>query len=561
VYQALLTRRYLTTKLMPFLAAAAVALCVGTVLVTWSVMGGFLRTLMETGRGNVGDVQITWPTSGFGYYDDLIKRLKADESVAAASPLIETFGVIDLPDSRTRGVQIRGVDPASFSHVTDYAQSLYWRPLDTPLPKDAEHEDIRLGESRFFMNSLDRWLRVPHGLDVVREYDLDLWASMAEQQGDAKVFAGMYDRGLRLKALDIETGAEVPGVVLGVELHGFAKRTVGGFYRPHNEVGERRGTGDVRWMPGWIGFHTITIRMVPLDSSGRGVNMVSRPFPLSNELSTSVHDYNASSVILPLDVVQSMLGMDGGEQIEKVVDPYAIRTSADGSESFDEPVVTGVEPKRVTTVLVKAKPGITSEQLRDRCVTIYGEFARAHDGQVPDVNTMVGSTNTMTMISTWERLQAQYVGIVQKEMAVVLFVLGIISFTCSFLILAIFWGMVSEKTKDIGVLRSMGASWSGVAWLWIRYGIAIGVIGAVLGGVGGSLIIWNINPIHDWLGRQFNIVIWDPSVYLFPEIPSKVETMKFVISVGGGLFFSILGALVPAIRAANMRPVNALRFE
>ena len=70
MYQLLLTRKYLTSKVMPLLAVAAVSLSVATVLVTWSVMGGFLKTLMSSGRGVMGDVVITWPNVGFAHYDD-----------------------------------------------------------------------------------------------------------------------------------------------------------------------------------------------------------------------------------------------------------------------------------------------------------------------------------------------------------------------------------------------------------------------------------------------------------------------------------------------------------
>ena len=81
VYQALLTRKYLTRKIMPMLAMVAVMLSVATILVTWSVMGGFLATLIQSGRTLVGDVAIVWPNVGFGYYDELIEDLEADPLV------------------------------------------------------------------------------------------------------------------------------------------------------------------------------------------------------------------------------------------------------------------------------------------------------------------------------------------------------------------------------------------------------------------------------------------------------------------------------------------------
>src|SRR3954471_17851531 len=110
MYQALLTRRYLLSKVMPLLAMVAVLLCTAMVLITWSVMGGFLNMLVNTGRTMTGDVTITWPTTGFGYYDDLIERLEKDPAVEAAAPAIESFGLLNLPDGRNEPVIVRGVE-------------------------------------------------------------------------------------------------------------------------------------------------------------------------------------------------------------------------------------------------------------------------------------------------------------------------------------------------------------------------------------------------------------------------------------------------------------------
>jgi len=75
---------------------------------------GFLEQLVNAGRALIGDAKIIWPNSGFPYYDELIAELQADDRVLAAAPMIETFGVINLPDDKVQGVQIQGIDPESF---------------------------------------------------------------------------------------------------------------------------------------------------------------------------------------------------------------------------------------------------------------------------------------------------------------------------------------------------------------------------------------------------------------------------------------------------------------
>jgi lipoprotein-releasing system permease protein len=249
--------------------------------------------------------------------------------------------------------------------------------------------------------------------------------------------------------------------------------------------------------------------------------------------------------------------MEAGEVLEAgPVNPYAIE-GTDGNERPAEGKVVRAEPAKVTTILVRAKPGLTSEDLRTRCLTIYREFAAAHEGRVPTIEQM----ETSKGITTWERAFAVFIGQVEKETVTILLMLLLVSLVCTVLILSIFWSMVNEKTKDIGILRSVGCTRSGVAWVWLRYGAIIGVVGAAAGLALGCAIVWNINPIHEWLGRAAGIQVWDPSVYYLPEIPSHVRGFVAMIVGVSAVVLSVLGALVPAIRAANMDPVRALRFE
>ena len=76
-----------------------------------------------------------------------------------------------------------------------------------------------------------------------------------------------------------------------------------------------------------------------------------------------------------------------------------------------------------------------------------------------------------------------------------------------------------------------------------------------------ALIVLNINPIHEWLGKAFGVYVWDPAIYHFPKIPSELDATKVVIVLVSGVIASVLGALIPALKAANMDPVRSLRFE
>lgn len=541
MYQALLTRKYLTSKVMPLLASLAVLLCTAMVLVTWSVMGGFLKTLLASGRVFVGDVTIAWPNTGFAHYDDLIARLKADPEIAAAAPAIESYGLMGLPDGRTETVKILGVEGESYDSVTGYFDLLWWHPLAEPLERDTERGDPRL-------NAEDH--------DLLEQIVLQGKTLTRIEPGD-------------------EPGAEPvvrPGAVLGIEASAFNRRYPEGFYAPLVRL-RRTASGaeeEVRtFMPanGWI-----TLNILPLDTKGRAIEMVSARLPVANEFKTGLYEFDRRYVLVNLQELQRLLKMNAarrlprdeagsatappGRAFEVTLDPVT------GEERFESPDASKLveEPARVTHVLVRGSapvdrgdPRAQAEKLKARVQSIYAQFAADHPGQVPDPFTIY--------VQTWADINGTMIQAVEKETALVLFLFSFISLTAVFLVLAIFWSMVSERTKDVGVLRSLGASRVGVAWLWVRYGVAIGVVGSALGGVAAYLIVLNINPIHEWMGRALGIQIWDPAVYYFTRIPSEVDPNRAAIVLAAGVLSSTLGALIPAVRAARMDPVRALRFE
>jgi lipoprotein-releasing system permease protein len=506
VYQALLTRRYLTHKVMPLLAALAVMMCTAMVLIVWSVMGGFLNMLIASGRTMMGDVAITYPHSGFAHYEELVRRLEADPMVQAAAPMIESFGQLSLPLSVAPvHVLLKGVDGPSFDRVTGYRDTLWWKPLEKPLRRDRAGEDPRL------------------------------------TPGDAAALHEHERRGYLLAHIDPQDQADRGGMVLGLEVaKGYHERRPEGFVEPH------------LFLPG----RSATLSVWP--QTRRGV-MVARPetraIPIVNQFRSGLYEVDASVVLVRLDLLQQMLMMDAAPVVGDALRNWYEVDPETGEERRREVSASGAAmPARVTTVLVRARDGIDAVMLRDHVETIYARFAEDHRRELSPPPAQIN-------IETWEDRHATLIGAVKKETVLVLFIFGFVSLTAVFLVLAIFWAMVSEKTRDIGILRAIGASRAGVAWLWLRYGLAIGIVGATLGGIVAFLIITNINAIHDWMGSALGLEIWNPKVYYFTEIPSEVQWDKAAIVLLGGVLASVVGALVPALKAANMHPVKALRFE
>jgi lipoprotein-releasing system permease protein len=121
--------------------------------------------------------------------------------------------------------------------------------------------------------------------------------------------------------------------------------------------------------------------------------------------------------------------------------------------------------------------------------------------------------------------------------------------------------IVVEKTRDIGIIKSVGATSAGVAQIFLGYGLAIGIVGSGLGLLASYLIVHNINALHAWLSARMGVTVWDAETYAFDTIPNTLNPRHVAVIIGIGIVASLLGALLPAIRAARMNPVEALRWE
>jgi lipoprotein-releasing system permease protein len=150
---------------------------------------------------------------------------------------------------------------------------------------------------------------------------------------------------------------------------------------------------------------------------------------------------------------------------------------------------------------------------------------------------------------------------VQMETAILNVLLFLIIAVAGFGILAIFYMIVVEKTRDIGILKSLGAPAGGVMSIFLTYGLSLGMVGSGVGMVLGLLFVRYINQIADLLGRLTGRPVFDPQIYYFYSIPTIVDPKTVAWIVIGAVAIAVAASILPARRAARLHPVEALRYE
>jgi lipoprotein-releasing system permease protein len=130
-----------------------------------------------------------------------------------------------------------------------------------------------------------------------------------------------------------------------------------------------------------------------------------------------------------------------------------------------------------------------------------------------------------------------------------------------FMIFLILMLMVIEKTRDLGVLRSLGATPGGVVRLFLRQGMALTFSGVVVGIGAGWLLVDNINPLHDAIERATGWTLFPPEVYYLDRIPTRLRGEDWLLVIVPAIVCGYLGSIVPALWAARRDPIQALHHE
>ena len=548
MYIYLLAWRYLRTRFIAVASIVSVTLGVATLIVVNAVMAGFVDKMQDRLHGILSDVEITAigldEIHNVDWHVKQIQEVAGDDLEALTTVVrVPSLMHFDVNGRRmTQQVMLIGIDDETFGNVNDFQPFLLNTENQNSLSfhlRDEGH-DPALG--------LTGWeLRKERAKQEKRTRELIKQA--LEKQSNSPTAPATRPKeiastGQRQVPLPLPNSApEIPpegidetknsdpvaenkippmfdsftahrpaiadedlfdpsrdqytGIIIGKAI---AHRVI-----PETETTERRDFYLLR--PG-------DDIQLTLPTAGNNLTAIMENCTIVDFYCCNMHEYDNTFAFMPLSKLQRIRGM---------IDPVHGKAS-------------------VSSIQMKLKPGTDLEKFRDRLIAFFPPT-------MPHI------------IQTWQDTQRPLLNAVNLELTILNLLLFMIIAVAGFGILATFFMIVVEKTKDIGILKSLGAPGHGVMSIFLSYGLSLGTVGTGVGILLGLWIVTNINRIAEFIQKLTGQELFDPTIYYFNEIPTIISPLMVTWVAAGAIAIAVLASVLPSLRAARLHPVEALRYE
>ena len=590
MYKLLLCLRYLRTRWIALASIVSVTLGVATLIVVNSVMDGFTTQMKERMHGILSDIVLeTRSNTGIAqpnWYEERIRNRLGD-SVAGVTTVVTLPAMMTFQhngNSHTQQINLIGIDQKTYASVSDFSKYLLH-------PENKDQLDFLLKEGGY---APDRERMQPSGWEyrrpmaryrkLVSDRIRDGRTAEEEQAAEKARYEALQEQIRR----ETETGSGGSQLPTGLPPTGLPPTGVPATALPTTALPTTALPTTVQ-PPGTTSSDTDSIASNSGEASSSDSSVASLmagpgiqiPNNAQQVLQFDAEKEQRTGIVLgislgsirgrePDGTVQDFFFLRPGDDVQvtfpnagtpprgidetfTVVDFYESKMSEYDSTFAFVPIEKlqhsrgMIDPRTgigaVTSIQIKLKPGVDLNTARD---ALRDEFPPTHE---------------FVEVRSWQETQGPLLAAVQLETTILNILLFMIIAVAGFGILATFFMIVVEKTRDIGVLKSLGATGTGIATIFLGYGVLLGTVGAGVGLVCGLIFVWKINDIArvvEWItGRE----VFDPTVYYFDTIPTIIHPFMLCWVTVGAILIAVLASVLPSIRAARMHPVEALRYE
>ena len=513
MYKLLLCWRYLRTRYIALVSIISVTLGVATMIVVNSVMAGFSHEMQDRIQGILSDLVFeSHSMEGFAdakFHEEEIRKVAGDK-IAGMTPCVVVPAMLSFRVGGnwvTRQVNLIGVDEKTHNQVSDFGCYLQHPENRKKLSFMLHDGGYDTRDHQGGSDAADRpqmraagWQHRRWGVQREKAFELPREAVEDAPASDENPFLNKSRDPFASQAAAGSQDAEDEFDPETDQSTGIVLGMALTSFR------DQKGNDRFLALPG-------DDVKITLPSSGTPPKAVSDTFTVVDFYESKMSEYDSSFVFVPIDKLQQLRGM---------IDPS-----------------TGIG--NVTSIQIKLKNPADGDEVRNKLRAVFP----------PQVYG----------ISTWKDKQGPLLAAVAMETAILNVLLFLIIAVAGFGILAIFFMIVVEKTKDIGILKSLGAPARGVMGIFLAYGFSLGIVGAGAGAISGILFVVYINEIASGIGWLTGEPVFDPQIYYFQRIPTIIEPFTVAWVAVGAVLIAVAASALPARRAARLHPVEALRYE
>jgi len=216
----------------------------------------------------------------------------------------------------------------------------------------------------------------------------------------------------------------------------------------------------------------------------------------------------------------------------------------------------GRSVKRASAIHIKFKPNV---KLRAGCETVASLWDKFKHQKANEKQAYLLDTVT---VKSWKDYRRSSIAPMEKEQTVMTVMFAFVGITTVFIVFVVFYMIISHKSKDIGILKSVGASNTDIVELFSGFAFLVGLLGSCVGLFGGWLFLQKINQIEDWLFEHFGFQVWDRTIFVgIDDIPNRMEFDTLATIVILAIVACLAGALLPSFQAAKSTPAETLQVN
>jgi lipoprotein-releasing system permease protein len=164
------------------------------------------------------------------------------------------------------------------------------------------------------------------------------------------------------------------------------------------------------------------------------------------------------------------------------------------------------------------------------------------------------------ILTDWRQRNRTFFAALEVERNVMFIILTLIVLVAALNIVSGLIMLVKDKSEDIAILRTMGATSGAIMRVFLITGASIGIVGTIAGFVLGLVFASNIQSIQEFVSWMLNRQLWDPTLRFLSQIPSEIDPGEVAAVTAMAIVLSLLATLYPSFRAARLDPVQALRY-